>query len=408
MVKLRDPFFEILKRLCNTPTAPYHEQRVMDEIGRWLAAENRSRCIRYRTDVAGNIHLEYRKGRKGCRTLVLEAHLDHPGFVVTGTARDGTIRAIFRGGVKPSCFVGSAVALWIDSLNTASDELPTPIVTRVLRATPAKGRGPMRVTLAPIERKIPRGTIATWNLPDASVEDNFFMARACDDLAGVAACLCVLDRLLELQARCNVTVLLTRAEEVGFAGAIAVAKGGLISRHCAVLGLETSRATAQAVQGAGPVIRVGDRTSTFSPAFTRFMAMIAGGIADESADFRYQRALMDGGTCDSTVFHAFGYETGAICLALGNYHNMLEAPATAGLQPQVPTAGPLIGSETIHLSDFAGEVELLAHICVKFPRYKPGMDDLKKRFSDLHKNEQRALLQRDGAVPSRYIHTPPM
>jgi hypothetical protein len=31
---------------------------------------------------------------------------------------------------------------------------------------------------------------------------------------------------------------------------------------------------------------------------------------------------MDGGTCESTAFVAYGYQAGGMCLALGNYHNM--------------------------------------------------------------------------------------
>ena len=388
-MKLRDTFYQNLSRLCDTPTAPYREEMVTAAIRRWHSEAGREKLIALREDVAGNIHLDYHTGLRGSRILVLEAHLDHPGFVVTGMGSDGTIRAIFRGGVKPSCFTDAGVALWPDK--GIGGELPKPVVTRVLQVTAAKKSVPMRATLAACGVKIPRGTIGTWHLPDAGENNEIFMARACDDLAGVAACLCVLERLLELKAKCNVTILLTRAEEVGFAGAIAAARQELIPRKCAIIGLETSRATAQAVEGAGPVIRVGDRTSTFSPALTRFMAMTAGGIADEDSQFHYQRALMDGGTCDSTVFHAFGYETGAICLALGNYHNMLETP-TAGNAPEIPTAGPMIASETIHLGDFAAEIELLAHICIKFPHYKPGMEDLKKRFNDLHEREQRKLL----------------
>ncbi len=388
-MKLRNEFYQILALLCDTPTAPYLENLVVAAIRQWHNTATRSKAIRWREDAAGNIHLDYRTGHKGTRTLVLEAHLDHPGFMVTGMKRDGTLRAIFRGGVKPSCFTDATVALWPETGSAGA--APKPVVTKVLQVTPAKKTTPMRVILAPCGVKIPNGTIGTWHLPDAAEARGLFMARACDDLAGVAACLCVLDRLLELKAACNVTILLTRAEEVGFAGAIVAARQRLIPRSCAIIGLETSRATAQAVQGAGPVIRVGDRTSTFSPALTRFMAMTAGGLADEDSEFRYQRALMDGGTCDSTVFHAFGYETGAVCLALGNYHNMLETPAPVAVA-EIPTAGPMIASETIHLADFAAEIELLAQICVAFPKYKPGMEDLKKRFNALHEREHKALL----------------
>ncbi len=389
----RDDFYRLLQRLCNTPTAAYREEFVIDVIRQWHGDSSRTPAIEMHSDAAGNVHLDYHTGRGNARTLVLEAHLDHPGFIVTSQTRDGNIRAIFRGGVKPSCFTEAEVALWIFPPGKFTGELPEPIITRVLEVQPAKKSQPMRITLAACKTKVPRGTIGTWNLPDAAEQDHLFTARACDDLAGVAACLCVLDQLLERKAKCNVTVLLTRAEEVGFAGAIAAAQQVMIPRNCAIIGLETSRSTSQALQGAGPVIRVGDRTSTFSPALTRFMAMTAGGIADETADFRYQRALMDGGTCDSTVFHAFGYETGAICLALGNYHNMLEATAAASTA-QIPTAGPMIASESIHLADFSAEVELLTQICMKFPTYKAGMEDLKKRFIDLHEREQQALLKK--------------
>ncbi|MGC9258939.1 MAG: M20/M25/M40 family metallo-hydrolase [Phycisphaerae bacterium] len=391
-MQLQDSFYRILARLCDTPTAPYREERVVTAIRQWHGHLRRSGFINWREDAAANVHLDYHMGRKTSRILVLEAHLDHPGYIVTGRGRDGTIRAIFRGGVKPSCFMDARVALWTG--NTAAGEVPEPVVTTVRRVTPARKSQPLRVTLAACGIKIPRGTIGTWHLPAATEHNGLFMARACDDLAGVAAGLCVLERLLELKAKCNVTVLLTRAEEVGFAGAIAAAQQQLIPRNCALIGLEASRATTTAIQGAGPVIRVGDRTSTFSPALTRFMAMIAGGMVDESSDFHYQRALMDGGTCDSTVFHAFGYETGAVCLALGNYHNMFEAP-TVGLPTNVPKAGPLIASETIALSDFAAAVELLTQICLRFPRYEPGMADLQKRFLNLHEREQRRLLYRE-------------
>ena len=34
-----------------------------------------------------------------------------------------------------------------------------------------------------------------------------------------------------------------------------------------------------------------------------------------------QRCLMSGGTCEATAYQLYGYETGGLCIALGNYHN---------------------------------------------------------------------------------------
>jgi hypothetical protein len=34
-----------------------------------------------------------------------------------------------------------------------------------------------------------------------------------------------------------------------------------------------------------------------------------------------QRCLMSGGTCEATAYQLYGYRCGALCVALGNYHN---------------------------------------------------------------------------------------
>src|SRR6185369_15939244 len=48
----------------------------------------------------------------------------------------------------------------------------------------------------------------------------------------------------------------------------------------------------------------------------------AAALAKRDKRFHYQRALMPGGTCEATVYDAYGYTAAAVCVALGNYHNM--------------------------------------------------------------------------------------
>ncbi len=377
--------------LCDIPTAPYHEHVVVAALRDWHQRHNRSRHIRWHCDPAGNIHLDYRYGRSKFRLLVLEAHLDHPAFVVTSTGPDGLVRAIFRGGVKPECFAGASVLLWNSLASYATLEAFTRIPARVVDITPATKLQPLRAVLRTDGTHIRTGTIGTWHLPDAATHHNLFTARACDDLAGVAACLCVLDRLIQRRIPARVRVLLTRAEEAGFAGAIAAAHRGWIPKNCAVIGLETSRTTAQARLGHGPVIRVGDRTSVFDPDLTGFISSTAADLAAVMPEFKFQRALMDGGTCDTTAFSALGYQAGAVCLALGNYHNMAESASGQNLAA-VPSAGPMIASETIDVRDFAGEVELLTALCRAFPRYRPGSTTLRKKLLHMHDRTQKKLL----------------
>ncbi len=115
--------------------------------------------------------------------------------------------------------------------------------------------------------------------------------------------------------------LFTVAEEAGCSGAKRLALGGRIPKKAHIVAIETSRELPTARIGDGVVIRVGDSRSIFSPAMTRFMEHVAGPLRRHSPDFRVQRKLMDGGSCEGSVYHAFGYTCGAACVPLGNYHN---------------------------------------------------------------------------------------
>jgi endoglucanase len=222
-----------------------------------------------------------------------------------------------------------------------------------------------------------------------------FGARVCDDIGGVAAIVCMLEQLIAQKAEAHVIGLCSRAEEVGFAGVLAVCEKGWVPKRAAIIGLETSKAMPAmggGAQGAGPIIRVGDRTGLFSPGLTYFLAQTAGHLADEDTAFKYQRKLMDGGTCNSTAFLAWGYDAAALCVALGNYHNMTikgEVGWDAGVGGK---AGKGIASETIHMEDFLGMVRLLVAVVKRFENYRPGFGIVRDRFAKMHRDEQVALL----------------
>ncbi|HMD54578.1 MAG TPA: hypothetical protein VKJ65_08525, partial [Phycisphaerae bacterium] len=345
----------------------------------------------------GNLYLDYRRGPRPKHTLILEAHMDHPGFIIKRQNRDGTLKAEFLGGVPPSHFSDAGVGIWQPAgVGPGGIPIGRWIPTRVINVKPAKGKNPIIVDLAAIGEKVFAGAIGMWALPDAQVIGELFAARVCDDLAGVAACLCVLDELITSKTACALTVLFTRAEEVGFAGAIAAARDGAISKKISIIGLETSKTLPHAPQGNGPIIRVGDRTSIFSSSLTRFISMRAGGLADQDSKFKFQRQLMDGGTCDTTVFGAFGCDAAAMCVALGNYHNMLQDQSVR--DAGIPTAGPMIASETIHLEDFTSLVRILVQTAAEFRNYRPDLSDLVRRFSRMHREGQSKKLREKVAT----------
>jgi endoglucanase len=397
-------FLQILTDLCNLPTAPYCEQHVIAWLLAW--AQSHRGVIRTRRDPAGNVYLEYKRGRapKSAAPLVIEAHMDLPGFIVERQRRDGRIEAEFRGGVRPSHFANATARFWLNDPIAVGTVAPVPahgrwVASRVQHVRQVRGRRFLKVSLAPVKEKLPPGTLGMWDLPDAAIggkglhKGQLFAARVCDDIAGVAAIVCLLEQLIADRVHAHVIGLCSRAEEVGFAGVLAVCQKAGISRKSPVIGLETSKAMPAmggGAQGAGPIIRVGDRTGLFSPGLTYFLAQAAGHLADGDSSFSYQRKLMDGGTCNSTAFLAWGYDAAALCVALGNYHNMtLRGEVGWG---DGARAGKGIASETIHTGDFLGMVRLLLEAVKRFGAYTPGFGIVRDRFARMHREEQEKLL----------------
>ena len=84
--------------------------------------------------------------------------------------------------------------------------------------------------------------------------------------------LALLRRLALGGAQARVHALFTRAEEIGFAGALASLQiAGSRSRPIPTLSLETSQARGFARVDAGPVVRVGDRLSIFDSRITHWL-----------------------------------------------------------------------------------------------------------------------------------------
>ncbi|MEK6677663.1 MAG: M28 family peptidase [Planctomycetota bacterium] len=320
----------ILREVLGLPTAPFAEHNVVDYIKRFC---EKKPGVAVQEDRAGNLLVRVRRGRALSKvTLCITAHMDHPGFVADRMVGPNTLRAFWRGGVPPEYFVGSKVRFFVDRQGVRGQ-------VRSIRT--ALDRGNRRVQSARIQVSsiIPKGSVGMWDLPDPVIRGTKIHARACDDLVGVASLLACMDALSNTPTSCDARFLFTRAEEVGFVGAIAAAKGKTIPKSCLVISVETSSRRPNAKPGEGPILRVGDKTSTFTSSATDFCRQVADDLAKHDKRFKYQRRLMDGGTCESSAFCQLGYQATGVCVALGNYHN-------------VDTKRRRIAPEYIDLGDF--------------------------------------------------------
>lgn len=325
------------------------------------------------------------------RPIYFTAHMDHPALVVERIVAPGIVQLQLRGGVMDDYIKGTRVRIF-----TQDD---TPIRARITE--PAEGSSPhLKSWLAEIEdaepsEQIAIGDIATWDVGESEIVDGVLHAPVCDDLAALAAAMCAFDVLRRLRASGervgDVRLLLTRAEEIGFVGAIGACMERTMPENARVIALENSRAFDDSPIGGGPIVRVGDRLSVFSPTLTGAVAKVAedlaGGPATPTASqklsdlpvWRWQRKLMAGGACEATVFCTYAYEATCLCLPLGNYHNMGDLTA---VQAGTNTTTPTLAREFIGVSDFEGMVDLLAACGVALPDAPPLRGRMEKLWDE--------------------------
>jgi putative aminopeptidase FrvX len=301
----RDQLLRIVEPLLRCPTAPTFEGAVAKEICRQL----RGRAgIHIEKDQFGNL-IVVRSG-SGQARYAFVAHMDHPGWRLQPKKE-------FLGGVPADLLEKGEIRSF--------------------------------------------GDFGMWDLPELVVEGDRLYSRACDDLVGCSAIVGILNSLEESRSLAPLLGIFTRAEEVGFIGAIELVKTGRLDPDLTVISLETSAERPPARMGAGPIIRVGDRTSVFDSDVTAFLVETA-----KSRQLTHQRCLMDGGTCEATAFQLYGYRSAALSIALGNYHNC--------------TPDSRIDAEYVDIRDLEGLIDLCVAIAVETRSAADTRDTLRQRL----------------------------
>ena len=340
----RERALAIVQALVSTPTAPYAEDGLVQLLVNMYAGREGFDVL---VDEHANLVVVWTGGpakrggpKRVHRTLAFSAHLDHPGFLVEGR-RQGHWTASFHGGVPAKLLPGATVRFYkpgrSESVATATvgDQLPT---------------GRMVFALSKLRGRLAKGCFGVFDQPHGVMRGSRLHARVCDDLLGVAAIVSTLEALADTNHPARVAGIFTRAEETGFVGCIGLLQAQGLLTEVDVIGLECSPKRPFAKVGSGPVVRVGDKRSVFDPYLSLELSAAAERLEARVPGFRWQRALMDGGSCESTAYNLWGVRAGAACLALGNYHNC--GPA-GRLEP-----------EFVDWNDYEGLVALLQEMAV--------------------------------------------
>ena len=358
---LSDPatVLDLAKRLMQRPAAPYFEHGTRSAALEFCAEHG----LEVATDPVGNVFVSLNRA-PNLRPLVLAAHLDHPGFAVERQLGPRRFVLRFNGGV-PDEYFRNGVRVRLQ---------PGDVSARLVRRLPGKAK---RFEFAAEAAPETPPLFAVWELADFAVRGGRIHGRACDDLVGCAAVLATLRELQRRRAKVNVIGVLSRAEEVGFHGALTIAADRRLPADALVISLETSKELPAVKMGEGVILRVGDKASVFDSTATRFLAEVAGEIALKRKEFAHQRALMGGGTCEATAYQEFGYTSAAVCVALGNYHNC--GPASR------------IAAEFVSVRDVVSMVDLLVAAAQAMPRLGKLTAKLPQRLQKLLREARQRL-----------------
>ena len=329
--------------LLSLPTVPCNEDAVAD----FLVKKIKGLGLTVQADWYGNLIVRRPAAKKTDQKIGFMAHMDHPGFEVVSVDGYG-VRAKWLGGVHENYFADAKVRFY-----HADEEFPGTITNT--KTNPETRR--IDEVFVDCPRVPPVGALGMWDLPSPQLSNGILRATTIDDVAG---CGLLLGALMELGDRpldTEVWMLFTRAEEIGFVGALGLARSGVLPDSLPVISVEMSKAITGATQGMGPVIRLGDATTVFDNGLILLMKDRAAALRETDSSFMYQKAFMEGGSCEATVLNAYGYRSAGMAIPLGNYHNQT---------PAGPNEIWRVDLEEINFNDLKNGVDLVVSMCEDF------------------------------------------
>lgn len=219
-----------------------------------------------RTDAMGNVFGVKRCGKENAPTLLLDAHMDEVGFVVT-EAEEGFLRFATVGGVDPRMLPGREVTVLAPEgpLYGVIACLPPHVLTAEEREKAVKVKElyiDVGLSQEEAEKRILPGTYGVFRGECFDLAGDFLCGKALDDRLCVAILLKVMENLKDVKLGYDLCFMASTQEELGCRGATA----GVFSaapEYCVALDV-THAATPDAPAGAetyeagcGAVIDVG-------------------------------------------------------------------------------------------------------------------------------------------------------
>ncbi len=300
---------ETIKKLVEIFGPSGHEDEIRDLIRRIIEKEKLAggKGDEVRVDAMGNL-IVLKKGSGGGRKVMLAAHMDEIGVVVTHVDKKGFARFGRVGGLRPLTLMGGRVrfangTIGVIGLEKLDDRSQTPGLEKFYIDVGAtdKESCPLRV-----------GDLGGFIRPFAEAGRRL-VSKAMDDRIGCAVLLQTLRDLKDSPH--DVYFVFTVQEEVGLRGATTsgygVAPDLALSIDVTTTG-DTPEAHPMAVSlGDGPAIKVKDGGMLAHPGVKNWLIETA-----EAAEIPYQLEVLEGGTTDAMAIQTSRAGVPAGCVSI--------------------------------------------------------------------------------------------
>ncbi len=213
---------ELTKRLSGLPGPSGFEEPVCD----WLMEYLRPVADEVRTDVMGNCIALKRCGKPGAKLVLLDAHMDEIGFVVTG-ARDGFLSFGMLGGVDQRMLPAREVRVLADPpLFGVIDTMPPHVLTEEEKGKAIEADKlyiDVGLSQEQAQKHCPPGTPVVFVSSCEELGSRQICGKALDDRACAAIIIKAFERLCGEALNADVCCLVSTQEEVGHRGAAVAA-----------------------------------------------------------------------------------------------------------------------------------------------------------------------------------------
>lgn len=209
---------KVLEQLCNANGVGGH-QNVSDVAKALLSTYTETVEI----DNVGNLTATIASQTPNAPTVLLEAHMDEVGFIVTSVDDKGFLQVAPCGGIDRRCVAATPVTVW--GLQPLCGVFcSTPPHLNKDKDTKAIDADALRIDVGlsaeQVREVVPVGTRVSYRNNFSAMQGDVVTSKALDNRAGMAAVLYALSLLKDKRLPFSVKVLFANGEELGCRGAV--------------------------------------------------------------------------------------------------------------------------------------------------------------------------------------------